>query len=199
MTSRIRPEWEPPHTPLSPHATANMPALTSTQRKAIQSHWSPRVARAICRSIYPDFRGNYDQNLHMLAKRAAETSDPSLLPGNEGFTSYAREAREKGALFLWPYHSTSSLLCNPSHYLYYILNWKQAQVNALLAPPRRLSERLNAKMLKVVFQKHKAIMEFDMKDKVGYRRAMDEFVKARLMLTLPNANTFERVAYGWDR
>lgn len=194
MTSRIRPEWEPPHTP-----TANMPALTSTQRKAIQSHWSPRVAKAICRIIRPDFKGDYEKALLLLTEMATKTSDPTLLPGNEGFTSYAREAREKGVLFLWPYHYTDTRVCNPSHYMYYILNCERAQVNALLAPPRRLSDRLNAKILKVAFQKHEALMEFDRKDKVGYRRAMDEFVKAKTMLTLTNANTFERVAYGWDR
>ena len=187
------------------HTNVTMPTLTYKQRTAIKSHWSPRVARAICRSIYPDFRGNYDQNLHMLAKRAAESRDPTLLPGNEGFTSYAREAREKGALFLWPYHYTDTRVCNPSHYLYYILNWERAQVNALLATPRRLSERLNATMLKeakrltdvyhALCDEHKP----GIKGAQERRRGLNAVVKAKLMLSYENARTYEREVYGWDR
>ena len=62
-------------------------------RKALLSHWSPRIAKAICRSVYPDFRGTYEQHLWLLTHKAAESATE---PKPTGWTTYAWEAKEKG-------------------------------------------------------------------------------------------------------
>ena len=119
-------------------------------RKALLSHWNPRVAKAICHAIYPDFRGTYEQHLWLLTHKAAEGIDSSLIYKESGYTSYAREAKKKGVLFLWPYpRIEDGRLCGPSHYMYYILNWERAKVNAILSGGGgwRRSSRLNAKYL----------------------------------------------------
>ena len=194
---------------------AKMP-LSHKQRKALLSHWSPRVAKAIVKKCYPDFRGTYEQNLWLLTRIAAKQADPSV--GVENCTSYAREASEKGILFLWPYpRIEDKRICCPSHYMYYILNWKNAEVNAILGNVVRRSQRLNAKYLIEALRLIKVYMDlpdapsryFDDpepspvpsaaydKARITRRKALKAAVKAQMMLTLENSIEFKVIAYGW--
>jgi len=183
-------------------------------RKALLSHWSPRIAKAICRSVYPDFRGTYEQHLWLLTLKAAE--GPAVQPG---YTSYAEEARQKGIKFLWPYKRIEDTrLCSPSSYLHYIVRYERSQVNALLAGAYRCSARLNAKYLTEALRLHEvyaALPEipsryFDEDDdeprpltaaeiklRRMRRKALKAAVKAQMMLTPDNQDEFKIIAYGW--
>jgi len=175
--------------------------LPYAQRKSLLSLWSPRNAKAIARSLYPEFRGTYEQHLWLLTLKAAEGE------GNNGsgtYTTYAQEAKDKGVLFLQPVKRIEDTrLCGPSHYLYYILNWKQPQVNALLAGATRYSERLNKKYLEKALR---AAAAYDvlcdkrtpgLKGKKERKRALDLSVKLQMMLTVKNNCRFKVIAYGW--
>ena len=161
--------------------------LSYNTRHGLLRHWSPRVAKAICLSIYPDFKGNYEQHLWLLTHKATT-----------GSTSYTREAKEKGVLFLWPSHYMNTRVCGPSHYLYYILNWDRPRINALLSGGciYRRSSRLNAKMLTEALHLYTTLTAFDRKDKLGLRRALDAVVKVKMMLTADNVRKFDQIAYG---
>jgi hypothetical protein len=184
-------------------------------RKALLSHWSPRITKAICRSVYPDFRGTYEQHLWLLTLKAAE--GPAVQPG---YTSYAEEARQKGIKFLWPYKRIEDTrLCSPSHYLHYILRYERERVNALLAGAYRCSARLNAKYLTKALRLHEvyaALPEIrsryfdedddenppppsaaDIKLRKQRRKALKACVKAEMMLTPDNQDEFKIIAYGW--
>ena len=177
--------------------------LCCKQRKALLSHWNPRVAKAICRSIYPDFRGNYEQHMWLLTHKAAEGVDSSLLYSPGEYTSYAREAKEKGVLFLWPYHYENTRLCGPTHYLYYILGWNREQVRAILHPtPRVRSMRLDAKYLTEalrLMEEYHSIADAAKpgpKGRMERRVALNRAVKVQTMLG-PSIAQFQRIAYGW--
>ena len=119
--------------------------LAYTQRKLLLSHWSPRIAKAVCHSVYPDFLGTYEQHLWLLTLKAAESATG---PKPMGWTTYAWEAKEKGVMFLQPYpRIEDTRTCSPSHYLHYIMQCEQSKINALLAGAYRCSARLNAKYL----------------------------------------------------
>jgi len=185
--------------------------LSYKERKGLLSHWSPRIAKAICRTVYPDFRGTYEQHLWLLAHKAAE--GPAVAPG---YTSYAEEARQKGILFLWPYKRIEDTrLCSPSHYLHYIVRYERARVNALLTGAYRCSARLNAKYLTEALRLHKVYAALpetrsqrfdedepppsaaDIKLRLMRRKALKAAIKAQMMLTADNQIEFKAIAYGW--
>jgi hypothetical protein len=184
-------------------------------RKALLSHWSPRIAKAICRSVYPDFRGTYEQHLWLLTLKAAESATE---PKPTGWTTYAWEAKEKGVKVLWPYKRIEDTrLCSPSSYLHYILRYERSRVNALLAGAYRCSARLNAKYLTKALRLHEvyaALPEIrsryfdddeeeqqlsaaDIKLCLMRRKALKAVVKAQMMLTPDNQDEFKIIAYGW--
>jgi hypothetical protein len=174
--------------------------LPYKQRKALLSHWSPRIAKAICRSVYPDFRGTYEQHLWLLTYRAAGSLDSGLCYAATGSTSYAQEARQKGILFLWPYpRIEDTRLCGPSHYLHYIVRYERPRVNAILAGASRYSERLNAKYLTEALRLSKVYGALPsgpatLKER---RKALNAAVKAQMMLSAENNIEFKAIAYGW--
>jgi hypothetical protein len=205
--------------PLYAEARAKTP-LPYKQRKALLSHWSPRITKAICRSVYPDFRGTYEQNLWLLTLGAAKQADPSV--GIKNCTSYAREAKEKGVMFLQPYpRIEDTRLCSPSHYLHYIVRYDQPKVNALLAGAYRCSARLNAKYLTKALRLHEVYSALpetrsrrfdedededkprpppsaaDIKLRLMRRQALNACVKAQMMLTADNLDEYKIIAYGW--
>ena len=184
-------------------------------RKALLSHWSPRIAKAICRSVYPDFRGTYEQHLWLLTLKAAESVTE---PKPTGWTTYAWEAKEKGVKFLWPYRRIEDTrLCSPSSYLHYILRYERSRVNALLAGAYRCSARLNAKYLTKALRLHEVYAALpetrsryfdddeeeekpsaaDIKLRLMRRKALKAVVKAQMMLTPDNQDEFKIIAYGW--
>ena len=186
-------------------------------RKALLSHWSPRIAKAICRSVYPDFRGTYEQHLWLLTLKAAESATE---PKPTGWTTYAWEAKEKGVKFLLPVKRIEDTrLCSPSHYLHYIVRYERPKINALLAGAYRYSERLNAKYLTKALRLHEvyaALPEIrsryfdedddenppppsaaDIKLRLMRRKALKAVVKAQMMLTPDNQDEFKIIAYGW--
>jgi len=187
-------------------------------RKALLSHWSPKIAKAICRTVYPDFRGTYEQHLWLLTHKAATAEPTSSLyrPGG-GYTTYAEEARQKGILFLWPYaRIEDTRLCGPSHYLHYIVRYERERVNAILAGASRCSARLNAKYLTETLRLNEVYMalpltpsqRFDederpvpsaqaIKLRKERKKALDALVKAQMMLTGANQIEFKAIAYGW--
>ena len=181
------------------------PALDYKTHKALMSHWSPRVAKAICRAVYPDFKGTYEQHLWLLTYKAAEGEGTSLIYMEGGSSSYAREAREKGVLFLWPYAIEDTRLCGPSHYLYYVLNWERARVNAILAGASRCSLRINAKYLAEAL--HLKTVYGDLcqaaipgeKGRKQRSCALNTLVKKQMMLTAHNQIEFKAIAYGWTQ
>jgi len=174
--------------------------LPYAQRKSLLSLWRPRIAKAIARSMYPDFRGTYEQHLWLLTLKAAEGE------GNNSsgtYTTYAQEAKDKGVLFLQPVKRIEDTrLCGPSHYLYYILKWEREQVNALLSPEMRRSSRLLKKYL------IDAVIAFDayrdlcyeakpgIKGKQERRRALNTSVNKQMMLGSALVY-FQHLAYGW--
>jgi len=191
--------------------------LSYKQRKGLLSHWSPRIAKAICRTVYPDFRGTYEQHLWLLTHKAAEGATGAK---PTGWTTYAWEAKEKGVLFLWPYKRIEDTrLCSPSHYLHYIVRYEQPRVNALLAGAYRCSARLNAKYLTKALRLHEiyeALPETrshyfnedededppppsaaDIKLRRMRHKALKAVVKAQMMLTPDNQDEFKIIAYGW--
>jgi hypothetical protein len=184
-------------------------------RKALLSHWSPRIAKAICRSVYPDFRGTYEQHLWLLTLKAAESVTE---PKPTGWTTYAWEAKDKGVKFLWPYRRIEDTrLCSPSSYLHYILRYERSRVNALLAGAYRCSARLNAKYLTKALRLHEVYAALpetrsryfdddeeeekpsaaDIKLRLMRRKALKAVVKAQMMLTPDNQDEFKIIAYGW--
>jgi len=184
-------------------------------RKALLSHWSPRIAKAICRSVYPDFRGTYEQHLWLLTHKAAESATE---PKPTGWTTYAWEAKEKGVKFLMPYKRIEDTRsCSPSSYLHYIVRYERSRVNALLAGAYRCSARLNAKYLTKALRLHEvyaALPEIpsrdfdedddeekpsaaDIKLRLMRRKALKAVVKAQMMLTAENQDKFKIIAYGW--
>lgn len=184
-------------------------------RKALLSHWSPRIAKAICRSVYPDFRGTYEQHLWLLTLKAAESATE---PKPTGWTTYAWEAKEKGVKFLMPVKRIEDTrLCSPSHYLHYIVQYERPLVNALLAGAYRCSERLNKKYLTKALRLHEvyaALPEIcsryfdddeeeekpsaaDIKLRLMRRKALKAVVKAQMMLTPDNQDEFKIIAYRW--
>jgi len=186
-------------------------------RKALLSHWTPATAKAICRIVYPDFRGTYEQHLWLLTHNAAETEPTSSLYCPGGSTTYAKEAKEKGVLFLWPYaRIEDTRLCSPSHYLHYIMRCERSKINAILAGPSRCSARLNAKNLTEALRLHEAYAALplsrprrfdedephppsaaDIKLRKQRRLALKAAVKAQMMLTGDNLAEFQAIAYGW--
>ena len=168
------------------------PELDYKTRKALLSHWSPRVAKAICHAVYPDFRGTYEQHLWLLTHKAAQ-----------GASVYAREAEQKGVKFLWPYQYTSMLLCGPSHYLYYVLRWERPQVNVILGGPSRYSVRLNNRHLSEALLLNEVYMALCRERKEGFEgrqernRALEAAVKKQMMLSADNLIEFKAIAYGW--
>ena len=191
--------------------------LSYKERKGLLSHWSPRIAKAICRTVYPDFRGTYEQHLWLLTHKAAEAAVGSR---PTGWTTYAWEAKEKGVLFLWPYRRIEDTrICSPSHYLHYIVQYERPRVNALLAGAYRCSERLNKKYLAKALRLHEvyaALPEIrsryfdedddenppppsaaDIKLRLKRRKALKAVVKAQMMLTADNQDEFKIIAYGW--
>ena len=164
-------------------------------RKALLSHWSPRITKAICRTVYPDFRGTYEQHLWLLTHKAAEGP-----PAAAGLSSYAKEARQKGILFLWPYQRIEDTrLCGPSHYLYYIVQYDRPRVNALLGGASRCSQRLNAKYLKETLRLYEVYSAIPTGTAARKERktALNRFVKSQMMLTAKNNIEFKAIAYGW--
>jgi len=191
--------------------------LSYKERKGLLSHWSPRIAKAICRSVYPDFRGTYEQHLWLLTHKAAEGATG---PRPTGWTTYAWEAKEKGVLFLWPYpRIEDTRLCSPSSYLHYIVQYERPRVNALLAGAYRCSARLNAKYLTKALHLHEVYAALpetrsrrfdddddenppppsaaDIKLRKQRRKALKACVKAQMMLTVVNLDEFKIIAYGW--
>jgi hypothetical protein len=187
-------------------------------RKALLTHWTPKIAKAICRTVYPDFRGTYEQHLWLLTHKAAETEPTSSLyrPGG-GYITYAEEARQKGILFLWPYaRIEDTRLCGPSHYLHYIVRYERERVNAILAGASRCSERLNAKYLAEALRLYEVYAalptapsrRFDEDEppppsaaainlRLKKRQALKAAIKAQMMLTADNQIEFKAIAYGW--
>ena len=191
--------------------------LPYKQRKLLLSHWSPRIAKAVCRSVYPDFRGTYEQHLWLLTHKAAESATE---PKPTGWTTYAWEAKEKGVMFLQPYpRIEDTRLCSPSSYLHYIVRCERSKINALLAGAYRCSARLNAKYLAKALRLHEvyaALPEIrsryfdedddenppppsaaDIKLRKQRRKALKAVVKAQMMLTPDNQDEFKIIAYGW--
>ena len=192
--------------------------ISSHNRKALRSHWSPKIAKAICRTVYPDFQGTYEQNLWLLAHKAAADA---VEPKPTGWTTYAWEAKEKGILFLMPYpRIEDTRSCSPSHYLHYIVRCEQSKINAILAGPTRCSARLNAKHLAKalrLYEVYAALPESrsrrfdedeedkprpppsaaDIKLRKQRRLALNASVKAQMMLTPDNLAEFQAIAYGW--
>ena len=192
--------------------------LSYKERKALLSHWTPRMAKAVCRSVYPDFRGTYEQHLWLLTLKAAESATE---PKPTGWTTYAWEAKEKGVMFLQPYpRIEDTRSCSPSHYLHYIVRCEQSKINALLAGAYRYSARLNAKYLTKalrLYEVYAALPESrsrrfdedeedkprpppsaaDIKLRKQRRLALNASVKAQMMLTPDNLAEFQAIAYGW--
>lgn len=189
--------------------------LPYNQRKLLLSHWSPRIAKAVCRSVYPDFRGTYEQHLWLLTLKAAESATE---PKPTGWTTYAWEAKEKGVMFLQPYpRIEDTRLCSPSSYLHYIVRCERSKINALLAGAYRCSARLNAKYLAKALRLHEvyaALPEIrsrrfddedeeekpsaaDIKLRLMRRKALNACVKAQMMLTADNLDEYKIIAYGW--
>ena len=191
--------------------------LPYKQRKLLLSHWSPRIAKAVCRSVYPDFRGTYEQHLWLLTHKAAESATE---PKPTGWTTYAWEAKEKGVMFLQPYpRIEDTRLCSPSSYLHYIVRCERSKINALLAGAYRCSARLNAKYLAKALRLHEvyaALPEIrsrrfdededkprpppsaaDIKLRLMRRKALNACVKAQMMLTADNLDEYKIIAYGW--
>ena len=170
---------------------AKAPLCYNTRHGLLQ-HWSPRVAKAICRSIYPDFKGTYEQHMWLLTHRAAQ-----------GASVYAQEAKEKGILFLWPYHYENTRLCGPSHYLYYVLRWERPQVNVILGNPSRYSVRLNNRHLSEALLLNEVYVALCRERKEGFKgrqeriRALNASVKKQMMLSAHNLIEFKAIAYGW--
>ena len=176
------------------------PALDYKTRKAMLSHWSPKIAKAICLSIYPDFRGNYEQHLWLLTHKAAETAPTSSIycPGG-GYSTYAKEAKDKGVLFLWPYGIEDTRLCGPSHYLYYILRWERPQVDAILAGASRRSSRLDKKYLAEALIRNSFYqsLPYGPETRKERQRALNAVVKAQLRCSGQSQIKFKIIAYGW--
>ena len=190
--------------------------ISSHNRKALRSHWSPKIAKAICRTVYPDFRGTYEQHLWLLAHKAAEGAEPTK---PVGWTTYAWEAKEKGILFLMPYpRIEDTRSCSPSHYLHYIVRCERSKIDAILAGASRCSARLNAKHLTEALRlyevyaalpsspplrfdededKPRAPSAADIKLRKQRRLALNAAVKAQMMLTADNLAEFQAIAYGW--
>ena len=189
--------------------------LPYKQRKLLLSHWSPRIAKAVCRSVYPDFRGTYEQHLWLLTLKAAESATE---PKPTGWTTYAWEAKEKGVMFLQPYpRIEDTRSCSPSHYLHYIMRYEGSRINALLAGAYRCSARLNKKYLTKalrLYEVYAALPETrsryfdddenppppsaaDIKLRRMRRKALKASVKAQLMLTADNLVEYKAIAYGW--
>lgn len=192
--------------------------LSYKERKALLSHWSPRIAKAICHSMYPDFRGTYEQHLWLLTLKAAESATG---PKPTGWTTYAWEAKEKGVMFLQPYpRIEDTRSCSPSHYLHYIARYEQSKINALLAGAYRCSARLNAKYLAKALRLHEVYAALpetpsrcfdeeeedkprpppsaaDIKLRKQRRKALNACVKAQMMLTADNLDEYKIIAYGW--
>jgi hypothetical protein len=174
--------------------------LPHAQRQALLSHWRPRVAKAIARSLYPDFRGTYEQCLWLLTLNAAEGTGNT---GSGTYNLYAQEAREKGILFLLPVKRIEDVrLCGPSHYLYYILKWERERVNALLSPELRRSQRLLKKYLIDAVLAFRAYRDLCYDAKPGIkgaqerRRALNTCVGKQITLG-PALVYFQQLAYGW--
>jgi len=185
-------------------------------RKALLSHWTPKIAKAICRIVYPDFRGAYEQHLWLLTHNAAETEPTSSIYCPGGYSSYAKEAKEKGVLFLWPYaRIEDTRLCGPSHYLHYIVRCERSKINAILAGPSRCSVRLNAKYLTETLRLHEVYTALPrywrpygvaesaplsaaaVKMCKDRSEALGRLVNSQMMLTGDNLNEFKAIAYGW--
>lgn len=170
---------------------AKAPLCYNTRHGLLQ-HWSPRLAKTICRSIYPDFKGTYEQHMWLLTHRAAQ-----------GASVYAQEAKEKGILFLWPYHYENTRLCGPSHYLYYVLRWERPQVNVILGSPSRYSVRLNNRHLSEALLLNEVYVELCRERKEGFKgrqeriSALNASVKKQMMLSAHNLIEFKAIAYGW--
>lgn len=180
------------------------PALDYKTRKGLLSHWSPKIAKAICLSIYPDFKGTYEQHLWLLTHKAAETEPTSSIYCPVGSTTYAKEAKDKGVLFLWPYERIEDTrICGPSHYLYYILRWERPQVNALLAGASRRSSRLDKKYLAEALRRNEVYYSILDQAKKGpdaraeRQRALNAVVKAQLRCSGQSQIKFKVIAYGW--
>ena len=174
--------------------------LPQAQRQALLSHWHPRVAKAIARSLYPDFRGSYEQCLWLLTLKTAEGTGNT---GSGTYNMYVQEAREKGILFLLPVKRIEDVrLCGPSHYLYYILKWEREQVNALLSPEPRRSSRLLKKYLidaVIAFHAYRDLcyeLKPGIKGKQERRRALNTSVNKQMMLGSALVY-FQHLAYGW--
>jgi hypothetical protein len=177
------------------------PALDYKTRKGLLSHWSPKIAKAICLSIYPDFKGTYEQHLWLLTHKAAETEPTSSIycPGG-GYSTYAKEARDKGVLFLWPYERIDDTrLCGPSHYLYYILRWERPQVDAILAGPSRFSSRLDKKYLAKALSLHSFYksLPYVPETRNERQKALNAAVKAETRCSGQSQIKFKIIAYGW--
>lgn len=172
------------------------PALDYKTRKALLSHWSPRIAKTIVKKCYPDFRGSYEQNLWLLTLTAANQAD--LYSTHTSL--YTQEAREKNILFLWPYpNMEDTRLCGPSHYMYHILKWGNAEINAILTNSPRQSERLNIKYLIKALCLTKIYRELpsDASAANERRKALKAIVKTQMMLSAQNNSEFKIIAYGW--
>jgi hypothetical protein len=189
-------------------------------RKTLLTHWTPKIAKAICRTVYPDFRGTYEQHLWLLTHNATETEPTSSLyrPGG-GYTTYAEEARQKGILFLWPYpRIEDTRICSPSHYLHYIVRCERSKIDAILAGATRCSARLNAKHLTEALRLYEVYAalptapsrRFDededkprppsaaaIKLRLKKRQALKAAINAQMMLTADNQIEFKAIAYGW--
>jgi hypothetical protein len=177
------------------------PALDYKTRKGLRSHWPPKIAKAICLSIYPDFKGTYEQHLWLLTHKAAETEPTISLycPGG-GHSSYAKEAKDKGVLFLWPYERIEDTrLCGPSHYLYYILRWERPKVNALLAGPSRRSSRLDKKYLAEALRLIKvySLLPYGPEASKQRQKALKVAVAAQMRCSRQSQIKFKIIAYGW--
>lgn len=192
--------------------------LAYTQRKLLLSHWSPRIAKAVCHSVYPDFLGTYEQHLWLLTLKAAESATG---PKPMGWTTYAWEAKEKGVMFLQPYpRIEDTRTCSPSHYLHYIMQCEQSKINALLAGAYRCSARLNAKYLAKAPRLHEVYAALpetpsrrfdededeekprppsaaDIKLRIMRRKALKTCAKAQMMLSPDNLIEYKAIAYGW--
>jgi len=176
------------------------PALDYKTRKGLRSHWSPKIAKAICLSIYPDFKGTYEQHLWLLTHKAAETEPTSSIYCPVGSTTYAKEAKDKGVLFLWPYERIEDTrICGPSHYLYYILRWERPQVNALLAGPSRGSSRLDKKYLAEALRLSEVYqsLPYGPEARKERQKALKAAVKAQCRCSCQSQIKFKIIAYGW--
>ena len=178
--------------------------ISSHNRKALRSHWSPKIAKAICRTVYPDFQGTYEQHLWLLAHKAAEGAEATK---PLDWTSMAWEAKEKGILFLMPYpRIEDTRLCSPSHYLHYIVQCERSKIDAILAGASRCSARLNAKYLAEALRRYEvyaALPTPPSSAAINLRNqrhlALKAVVKAQMMLTPDNLAEFQAIAYGWTQ